>query len=647
MWVGSLIVAIHLFHFQVEESSWGDLTHLTLEELANIEVITASHAPIAHLELPQALFVINSQDLENRGISHIAEALRLVPGIHVARNTSSSWVTGLRGFSENLSRAILVLVDGRSVYNHLFAGVYWADLDFPIDIIERIEVILGPGGNVWGANAVHGVINIITKPASKTQSGFLSSSGGSVEPFRSILRYGGTLGKGHFRIWGQYQEEDGAVHDDGTDFDTWNSRKFGFRTDQDLGFSNLCIQAGYLGSNLGERSAVPDSTGTQTVSSISRTQVAGHFLLANLKARVGDFQWKTKAYYQYSQREAEVFYQESKTLDLETVVINENRWGTTSFGAKARSITDHTRPSQSVAMDPNDEDLWVKGIFLEHQSWFLDKKLMVLAGGKIEDSTYADWEWQPRVGMSLFPLPHFMLWASASRAIRAPSRVERDITIYALTEEDRLLVRLQGNDMFRSEVMNALEFGSRFTLKEQSIGISLFQQSYDHLVSTEVGQLTTATTPYGVRPILPIHTGNGINATSMGGEIQWSYWPEGLGKFSFRYAYHDLDVTVDPDSTDLSGRRIEGASPKNQFQIDSLIPFNLWLKMQATVRWVDALSTREIPAYWDADASLHCQLGQGMRLGLYGRNLFHDEHAEFTPEIRHQRQIAAELQWQW
>lgn len=647
MWVISILFTVSILQFQYKESTWGDLTYLTLEQLANIEVTSATHAPVNQWEVAQTIYVITHQELQNHGITHLAEALRLVPAIHVARNTASSWATGIRGFSDDLSRGILVLMDGRSVYNNLFAGVFWANQDLPIDIIDRIEVILGPGGSVWGANAVHGVINLITKRAAETQGGFTSGSGGTVEAFRSTLRYGGTLGRGHYRIWGQYTEDDSADHSDNMDFDAWEMRRLGLRIDQDFGFTNLSIQAGYIRTNLGERYPVPDSTGTQTIAPISSTQSAGHFISANLKTWVGDFQWRTKACYQNDEQDADILDFEIDTFNLETDFVNENRWGTSTFGALVRSIEDESVPSQSLRLTPSTDQQWIKGIFFEHQTWQFQKSIMINVGAKVEDSPYTDWEWQPRVGVSYLPNSDAMVWASVSRAIRAPTRLERDITSFGLIQEDSQLIRFEGSDQFQEEVLNAFEIGSRFILKHQNLKVSLFRQHHDRLVSTEIGSLTTTSTPYGLRQILLVQPGNGINATSRGGEFQWSYWPEGVGQFSFRYAYQDLDVTLDPSSRDLSARLVKGESPRHQFQITSFIPLKKGVNSQAMLRWVDDLPSQEIHAYWEVDANLQFQLGQSAKLRILGRNLLHDKHAEFNKDILHPRQFAAELQWWW
>ena len=211
------------------------LTELSLEELMNVKVVTFSKTPQKWVDTPAAVYVITQEDIRRSGVTSIPEALRLAPGVEVARIDANKWAIGIRGFTSRLSRSLLVLIDGRSVYSPLFAGVYWEVQDLLLEDIERIEVIRGPGGTVWGANAVNGVINIITKHSKETQGGLVTLGGGTEERGFGGVRYGGAVGENlHYRVYGKYFKRDGEFHPSGDAFDDWWMGQGGFRADMAL-----------------------------------------------------------------------------------------------------------------------------------------------------------------------------------------------------------------------------------------------------------------------------------------------------------------------------------------------------------------------------------------------------------------------------
>src|SRR6266550_3153608 len=211
-----------------------NLKHLSLEQLGNVEVTTASKEPEQIWRTPAAIYVITQNDIRRSGATSIAEVLRLAPGLEVARTDSDHWAVGVRGFGGQFSKSLLVLVDGRSVYSPLFAGVYWQVQDTLLEDIERIEVIRGPGGTIWGANAVNAVINIITRSAKDTNGALVSTGGGNLDQGFVNFRYGG--GNGHnlnYRIYGKAFTRGPEFHSDGRQFDDWRMGQTGFRADLD------------------------------------------------------------------------------------------------------------------------------------------------------------------------------------------------------------------------------------------------------------------------------------------------------------------------------------------------------------------------------------------------------------------------------
>ncbi|TAK07743.1 MAG: hypothetical protein EPO39_05935, partial [Candidatus Manganitrophaceae bacterium] len=237
------------------------LTELSLEELMNVEVVTYSKSPQKWFDTPAAVFVITQEDIRRSGVTSIPEALRLAPGVEVYRVTSSQWVVGIRGFTSltgRLSPSLLVLIDGRSVYSPLFAGVFWEVQDLLLEDIERIEVIRGPGGTLWGANAVNGVINIITKHSKETQGGLVTLGGGTEERTFGGVRYGGAVGEQlHYRVYGKFFNRDALFHPTGSDFDDWRMAQGGFRADLDLPERNtVTIQGDLYSGKEGQRTTL-------------------------------------------------------------------------------------------------------------------------------------------------------------------------------------------------------------------------------------------------------------------------------------------------------------------------------------------------------------------------------------------------------
>ena len=630
-----------------EGMQWEDLTELTPEQLANIEVTGATHAPANLNELPQSIYVITRDDLEKSGITHLVEALRMVPGIHIGRISSSRWSTGIRGFGDSLSRSILVLIDGCSVYNPLFAGVYWENQDYPIDIIDRIEVILGPGGSVWGANAVNGVVNIITKPAAATQGGYAGVLAGNMERIRASVRYGGTLGKGHYRLWGNRFEEGAASYRNGFDGDDWNHQKLGLRTDQVFGNTDLTIQVGFYEGDLGQRYAVPNETATANAILVGDGEVRGNHLLTKWQARKGNLEYQVRLYRQFSQRTDLNFHQEHRTLDGEVALVSKNRFGTTTVGGSLRQIDYQTVGTPSIQLRPNDDQSRIRGLFLEQQSWGFNRKLLINLGFKVEDQQFTNWEWQPRIGASYFFKERFMVWGSVSRAIRAPSRLERDIDTYILSSGSGVLTRLQGNPNFRAETLDAFEFGGRFLFARQSINIALFQFDYDQLLSTQFGLPGIADTPYGQRVVVPVTFGNNQAATSKGAELFWSFWTRDAWKFNVSYSFLNLDAEDPPENAMQGNDNIEGFSPDHQFRISANVRPSKRFFAHASAAWVDRLEGRNIPSYWNASLHLGFHPGKRCRISVLGRNLIENQHSEYQSSIVIERQWAAKLHWRW
>src|SRR3984957_16629254 len=244
--VSNLLILILMFQIvsptgwaraqQTDANSSDDLKNLSLEQLGDVEVTTASKEPEEVWNTPAAIYVLTQEDIRRSGATNVPDILRLVPGVEVARIDSDHWAVGIRGFGSEFSKSVLVLIDGRSVYTPLFAGVYWELQNVLLEDVERIEVIRGPGGTIWGANAVNGVINIITKSTKDTHGALASVSGGNVDQGMGAFHYGGGNGRNFdFRIYGMAFGRAAEFHPDHVNFDEWQMGQGGFRTDWQSG----------------------------------------------------------------------------------------------------------------------------------------------------------------------------------------------------------------------------------------------------------------------------------------------------------------------------------------------------------------------------------------------------------------------------
>src|SRR6267378_1284098 len=300
----------------------GQLKKLSLAQLGDLEVTTVSKEPVTVARTPAAIYVITQEDIRRSGATSIPEVLRLVPGVEVARIDSSKWSIGVRGFGSRLSRSVLVLIDGRTVYTPLFAGVYWEVQDTLLEDIERIEVIRGPGGTIWGANAVNAVINIITKSAKDTHGTLASSGGGNIDQGFVGFRYGGGKGKDfNYRVYGKAFTRGREFHPDGRQFDDWRMAQTGFRTDWDLHTRDtLTLQGDLYNSDDGERVGTATYSPPSTANVEQNAELSGGNLVGRWRRVLSagsDVQFQT--YYDRTNRKEANFAESRDTFDVDFI----------------------------------------------------------------------------------------------------------------------------------------------------------------------------------------------------------------------------------------------------------------------------------------------------------------------------------------
>jgi len=473
---------------------------LSMEDLLNIEITSVSKKAQLLSEAPAAIFVITSDDLRRSGATSIPDALRMVPGINVARIDSNKWAITSRGFNGRFANKLLVLIDGRTVYSPSFSGVYWEVQDTMLEDVERIEVIRGPGATLWGANAVNGVINIITKHTADTQGGILALGAGNKEQAFGGARYGMTLGENTYgRIYVKGFKRDEFVHTDGGDAgDDWDMLRSGFRVDSLLSGRNaLTLQGDLYKGNINQTLELatliaPFSQTVKDKGDVEGWNLAGHW--QHTLSPTSEF--TLNFYYDRSER-CEAFEEEIRdTWDIDF----QHRFAAGErhdiiWGLGYRYSADDFDNMYNIIIDPDSRHDDLFSAFVQDEIMLLENRLWLTLGSKFEHNDYSGYEIQPNARLFWAPHPKHKLWATVSRAVRTPSRVEHDMTVTAAVLPPfppvpfPIALTVKGDSDYDPEELMAYELGYRILpSKSLSIDLTLFYNDYDKLRSTELAQ---------------------------------------------------------------------------------------------------------------------------------------------------------------
>ena len=592
-----------------DAASWpklaADLSRLSIEELANIEITSVSKRAEPLSGAAAAVYVITREDIRRSGATSIPETLRLGPNLQVARVDASQYAISARGFNSTTANKLLVLIDGRTVYTPLFSGVFWDVQDTLLEDIERIEVISGPGGTQWGSNAVNGVINIITRKSSDTQGGLASAGAGTAER-GTTMRYGGRLGEdATYRIHGKSFNRDNTVGASGVGArDSWNKGQVGFRMDWSRTSDAITLQADAY-----------DGSIDQAVN--NNKTIAGGNLLARWNRTLADGSAvQVQAYYDKTRRVYPgLFGEVLDTYDVDAQ--HRFKWGKSHdivWGGGYRLMRDDVTNSASLAFLPANRDLSLANIFIQ-DSIALDELLELTLGAKLEHNSYTGLEVQPNARLGWKLHDNALLWSSVSRAVRTPSRLDREL--FAPTSAPFLIA---GGPNFVSEKLTAYEIGYRAQpVPRASFSISTFYNVYDELRSVE---------PAGAGPI-PIVIANKMDGTSQGVEMWGSYQVLDWWQLKGGYNYLKKDLRLKPDSRDATGVSAAGNDPAHQFSLRSTMNLPRNLEFDVGLRAIGRLPNPDVPAYVGLDARLGWTVAKGVELSLTGTNLLDRRHPEF------------------
>jgi len=614
------------------------LKQLTLAELGNVEVTTASKEPEAVWKTPAAIFVITQEDIRRSGATNIPEALRLAPGVEVAQADGDHWSISIRGFGAVLASKLLVLIDGRSVYTPLFAGVYWQVQNTPLEDIERIEVIRGPGGTIWGANAVDGIINIITKNSKDTHGAMVAVGGGSLNQGMGTVRYGGGNNQGfNYRVYGMGFTNGPEFHADGRNFDDWRTRQAGFRTDWDKGLRDtVTFQGDIYNETAGETTQYALYSPPSQVTVDGNAQLTGGNLLARWKRVLSDkSDFQFQAYFDRTNHFEPEFGETRSTFDvdfLDHLTLPGQQTFLWGLGARwSPSNLLQTVPTLDFLPHQITDEIYSG--FAQDEIEFLNHKLSFTLGSKFEHNNYSGFEVQPSARLLWNRTPHEAIWASATRAVRTPSRIDEDIQInfFATDTPFPIFFRASGNRQFLSEELIAYEVGYRtLVLSHVYLDIAAFYNDYNDLYSFQVGAPFFELTPPPPHAILPLLTSNGIHGSTAGFEVAPSWKPVSTWELKVAYSYLNMDLEnklTSNDPTSVAG--YEGSTPRNQIVLQSLVDLPKKLEFDQSYRYVSALAAQGVESYHTANVRFSWHPTDQLELSVVGQNLLQPHYAQF------------------
>jgi iron complex outermembrane recepter protein len=635
-----------------------DLTQLTLTELASLQVTSVQRKPELLKDTVAAVSVITADEIGASGATSVPALLRRVPGIHVAQLDASQWAIGIRGFTNSVARSQLALMDGRSLYTPLFAGTFWDVQNAFPETVDRIEAVRGPGGTLWGANAVNGIVNIISKTAKDTQGGLVVLGGGNQERAFGRVRYGDRWGdKGAYRLQGMYFNR-AAGHLPGSEgYDAWHMYQGGFRTDWELDASAILTVEGNLYSGRAGRRAVFATFQAPYVQTLEQdADLSGGYLRTRWNRPVSDGREITvQAYYDRTNRREPNFAEDRDTFDVDA----SYRFALPGrhevvAGLGYRVSEGRTTSAPTLTFVPPDQADNLFSAFVEDTFQVVPGRLRLIGGTKLERNDYSGFELQPSVRLSFSASERHGVWLALTRAVRTPTRFDRDLVLnIAVAPGTPAFARLLGDPRFETERSLVCEGGYRGQLSDRlSVDLSAFYNRYPNLVSYEGGAPFLETG----RLVIPLRTANGTKGTVSGAEVSSDVRPSRHLLLRAAYSYLNMQVSPQLSSNDTGSSAVEDASPRHQVMMSSTANLPGRVTLGGLYRWVARLPSQRVPSYSELDLKLAWRASERLELALAGQNLLHAHHVEFgsgaiggsgTAELQIRRSVYAQASLRW
>lgn len=621
-----------------------DLTQLSIEELMRLEVVTAGKKAQEVQEVPAAVYVITAEDIHRMGATSIPEVLRLVPGVHVGLIDANKWAVAVRGFNGRYSNKLLVLIDGRSVYTPFFSGTYW-DAQPPVfmEDIERIEVIRGPGAALWGANAVNGVINIITKSAKHTQGTMWVAGGGSGEKSFGGLRVGGRIGdSAHYRVYTLFRERDSLQQDRAyvPNSDSWHLRRTGFRADWERSDSErFILNAEVYTGRIGQRLRLPDPTVAGYRIENDRYATTGYHVMGKWSRERGASSDNLQVYFSHEARSPLEMTEFRDTIDAswqQRVRVGEKHdllWGIEYKRTQDKTFGRYMRVNPPSRIDR------IFGVFVQDDITVNDRTRLTV-GAKVENNSYTAWEVQPNLRLLWKADEKRVWWGAISRAVRMPTRAERSAVIEAYHEGTvsglPVFSRIYGSPDFGSESVIAYELGYRCQPHERlSLDITGFHNVYRNLRSFEPADPFLETEPVP-HLIVPVYMSNKLHGRTYGYEVSANWNVTDRWTLKLGYANITYRLRRAPDSKDPFNFHSDSTSntPRHQVNVASHLDLPGGWNLNAYLFVVDRLYGMDfIPGYYRLDVALGWHLRQGVQFDLVLQNLLKRKNREFEPPL--------------
>ncbi len=627
---GPLILTFFFFNYTNAFSQTTDLTNLNLDQLMNVEVTSAEKKPEKYFTTPAAIYVITAEDIARSTATSIPELLRMVPGVNVQRITSNTWTITIRGFNglnglglngSLFVNKVLVLIDGRAVYSPIYGGVYWDVQGVPLEDIERIEVIRGSGGTLYGANAVDGVINIITKRPKETQGGFVTATTGSQDRLSSTVQVGAKSGGWDYRAYGTGFRQDQGI--EGSQVDDWEEGQGGFRAEKD----KWNIQGDFYQGYIGQQTFVD----TSTLSSLPQVNEQEEVRGWNLLSRYQDDDLSLQAYWDRTERYSIAFGYRLDTINLDYTQhlqltdMHELVWGSGyNLDVEDDINTDITQITKPL------ETNQVFSSFLQDEMTLTDKLKFIL-GSKFEYNIFTHFEMEPNARLSYELNDTNFLWAAASRAVRTPSRFEEDgiYNLHDATPFPNLAgLEISGSDDLKSEKMLGYELGYRNKPTDNSlVDISTFYDQYSDLTTLTAGNFYIN---QGL-VYLPFQYVNGMTARTYGLEVSAEDKIKEWWKVKGDYTLTKLNLNTIPSISNAPslGTDIQGETPLNAAYLQSSFDLPKGFEFDQTLRYSDRTVENQViaPPYLELDLRLGWT-HKSWKVELVGQNLLQPRHRE-------------------
>ncbi len=642
-----LLLLLNIPAFSQDVTEMLDFTNLSLEDLMNVNVTTVSKKPERLLNAASAIYVVTQEDIRRSGVTTIPDALRSVPGIQVARISANTWAITSRGLNSRFANKLLVLIDGRTVYTSLFSGVFWQVQDTLLEDVDRIEVIRGPGASLWGANAVNGVINIITKRAKDTQGGLLTTGYGDEEQGFGSLRYGGTIGSNaHFRVYAKYFNRDHAALPSGKDAkDSWDAVRGGFRIDWDCSDKDsLTLQGDIYNGVVGQSDTSLTSTFPFTKTSNIETEIAGSNVLTRWKRTFSESSnISLQVYFDRTEREIAEFRDDRDTFDVDFQ--HRVKIGTrhdTVWGLGYRLIHDEIRNSSTIIFDPDSHDMHLFSGFLQDEISLIKDQLRLTVGSKFEHNDFTGLEIQPNARLLWKPHERQSVWISFSRAVRTPSRAENDVRLNQLVFAPSKvspfipfdLVSSFGTSDLDAEKLYAYELGYRIIPSDNLlVDITMFYNNYDKLITIEPVMPYIEMAPQPPHFVIPNIGGNKMDGEVYGAELAIDWKPFDWWHLKASYTYIQIQMHLDQNSNDTISESAEGATPHHQVFLRSSFDLPKNLEFDISPRYTDNLPALKVDSYVTLNARLAWKPLENLEVSLVGQNLFDNHYPEFKQSV--------------